>query len=89
MERKSTHNKELIIAVCGPVDAGKSSLIGVLTNGELDDGRGYARNKVLLHNHEIESGRTSSITLNPVKYVTNNDEVELYSHHSNLFPLHY
>lgn len=79
MERKSKHNKELIVAVCGPVDAGKSSLIGVLTNGVLDDGRGFARNKVLLHNHEIESGRTSSITLNPVKYITNNEEVELFS----------
>lgn len=75
----STHSKELTIAVCGPVDAGKSSLIGVLTSGELDNGRGFARNKVLQHNHEIESGRTSSITLNPVKYKTTQDSVELYS----------
>ena len=40
--------EECTIAVCGPVDAGKSSLIGVLTSGELDDGRGFARNKVLI-----------------------------------------
>jgi len=79
MSIRSNHNSELTIAVCGPVDAGKSSLIGVLTNGELDDGRGYARNKVLHHNHEIESGRTSSITLNPVKYVTHDNYVELFS----------
>lgn len=79
MLSRSKHNKELTIAVCGPVDAGKSSLIGVLTNGILDDGRGYARNKVLQHNHEIESGRTSSITLNPVKYISKEDHLELFS----------
>ena len=59
---------ENIIAVCGPVDAGKSSLIGVLTTGELDDGKGGARNKVLVHHHERETGRTSNITLNPIIY---------------------
>jgi elongation factor 1-alpha len=75
----SKHSKELTIAVCGPVDAGKSSLVGVLTSGELDNGRGLARNKILQHTHEIESGRTSSITLNPVKYVTKEDKVEIYS----------
>ena len=35
--------EKCVIAVCGPVDAGKSSLIGVLTSGELDDGRGKSR----------------------------------------------
>ena len=60
--------EECTIAVCGPVDAGKSSLIGVLTSGELDDGRGFARNKVLIHPHERESGRTSHITYNPLVY---------------------
>ena len=45
-------NEECTFAVCGPVDAGKSSLIGVLTSGELDNGRGFARNKVLKHQHE-------------------------------------
>lgn len=60
--------EECTIAVCGPVDAGKSSLIGVLTSGELDDGRGLARNKVLIHPHERETGRTSHITYNPLIY---------------------
>lgn len=66
-----THNKstqECVIAVCGPVDAGKSSLIGVLTSGVLDNGRGLARNKILIHPHERESGRTSHITYNPLVY---------------------
>ena len=62
-------NDELVVAVCGPVDAGKSSLIGVLTSGQLDNGRGNARLKVLRHPHEQDSGRTSNISLNPIKYV--------------------
>ena len=49
------------IAVVGNVDAGKSSLLGVLTRGRLDDGRGRARVSLFRHKHEAESGRTSSI----------------------------
>lgn len=59
---------ECAIAVCGPVDAGKSSLIGVLTTGHLDNGRGLARNKILVHPHERETGRTSHISYNPLVY---------------------
>jgi GTPase len=65
--------EECTIAVCGPVDAGKSSLIGVLTSGYLDDGRGLARNKVLVHPHERESGRTSHISYNPLVYHKKDD----------------
>lgn len=75
----STHNEELYIAVCGPVDAGKSSLIGVLTNGILDNGRGFARSKILHHNHELDSGRTSSITMNPIKYISKDNNISLNS----------
>lgn len=45
----------------GNVDAGKSTLLGVLTHGELDNGRGHARQKLFRHKHEMESGRTSSV----------------------------
>jgi GTPase len=65
--------QECTIAVCGPVDAGKSSLIGVLTSGEFDDGRGLARNKILVHPHERESGRTSHISYNPLVYNRKDD----------------
>jgi len=47
--------------VVGNVDAGKSTLLGVLTHGELDNGRGLARMKLFRHKHEMESGRTSSV----------------------------
>ena len=49
------------VAVVGPVDAGKSTLLGVLTQGELDNGRGRARLNLFRHLHEIQSGHTSSI----------------------------
>lgn len=45
----------------GAVDAGKSSLLGVLVKGDLDDGRGKARVNLFRHKHEIETGRTSSV----------------------------
>ena len=50
------------IAIAGPPDAGKSSLIGVLKSGKADDGRGSARALVSKIKHELESGRTSCIS---------------------------
>ncbi|CAH1795450.1 unnamed protein product [Owenia fusiformis] len=52
---------EVRVAVVGNVDAGKSTLLGVLTHGVLDNGRGFARQKLFRHKHEMESGRTSSV----------------------------
>jgi GTPase len=53
---------QLRIGVLGNVDSGKTTLISVVSNNILDNGRGLARKRVLKHNHEQESGRTSSIT---------------------------
>ncbi|KAI9849546.1 MAG: hypothetical protein M1838_000129 [Thelocarpon superellum] len=52
---------ETRIAVVGNVDAGKSTMLGVLVKGGLDDGRGKARVSLFRHKHEMESGRTSSV----------------------------
>ena len=49
------------VAVIGNVDSGKSTLVGVLTKGIMDDGRGGARSKVFNFDHEQKNGRTSSI----------------------------
>lgn len=49
------------VAVIGNVDSGKSTLVGVLTKGIMDDGRGSARQKVFNFSHEVNNGRTSSI----------------------------
>ena len=53
---------DLRIALCGNVDSGKSTLTGVLATGELDNGRGSTRQSVFRHRHEIDTGRTSSIS---------------------------
>ena len=50
------------VAVLGPVEGGKSTLLGVLMDGQLDNGRGQARLNLLRHRHELVSGRTSSIS---------------------------
>ena len=52
---------EIRIACTGNVDAGKSTLLGVLVSGNMDDGRGRARVNLFKHKHELESGRTSSV----------------------------
>jgi GTPase len=54
--------RELNIAVIGGVDCGKSTLLSVLKNGDLDDGKGLARSKIVKYKHEFETGRTSAIT---------------------------
>lgn len=56
------------VAMIGNVDSGKSTLIGVLTNATLDDGRGGARSMVLKHRHEQENGRTSAVTVEIMGY---------------------
>lgn len=56
------------IAVCGEVDSGKSTLISVIVTGNLDNGAGMARNQIVRHNHELESGRTSSISHHLVSF---------------------
>ena len=52
---------ETRMAVVGNVDAGKSTMLGVLVKGGLDDGRGKMRVNLFRHKHEQESGRTSSV----------------------------
>lgn len=56
------HTIEVRVAVMGSADSGKSTLVGVLTQGELDNGRGRARLNTFRHLHEVQSGRTSSIS---------------------------
>ncbi|MCJ1433196.1 hypothetical protein MMC27_002555 [Xylographa pallens] len=66
---------ETRIAVVGNVDAGKSTMLGVLVKGNLDDGRGKARVNLFRHKHEIESGRTSSVGMEIMGFDTRGDVV--------------
>ena len=57
------HLINIRIAMLGNVDAGKSTLSGILTSapGTKDDGRGSIRSRVFNFSHEQKNGRTSSI----------------------------
>jgi len=66
---------ETRIAVVGNVDAGKSTLLGVLVKGGLDDGRGKMRVNLFRHKHEIESGRTSSVGMEIMGFDTKGEVV--------------
>jgi GTPase len=66
---------DIRIAVLGNVDTGKSTLISVLTHNEMDNGQGKARLNLLRHIHEIQSGRTSSIS-NEIMGFNNMGEVQ-------------
>ena len=66
---------ETRIAVVGNVDAGKSTMLGVLVRGGLDDGRGKARVNLFRHKHEMESGRTSSVGMEIMGFDTKGEVV--------------
>lgn len=69
--RKSMKDENYIdlkICVSGNVDSGKSTTIGVLTSGELDNGRGKTRSNIFNYPHERESGRSSSVALEIMGY---------------------
>ncbi len=63
--------RPLRILLAGDADAGKSTLISVLSKGGLDNGRGSARKDLLKHQHEKESGHTSSIASYVLPYSAN------------------
>ncbi|KAJ2159736.1 hypothetical protein GGF46_002815 [Coemansia sp. RSA 552] len=66
VRRQTTRVEEMLevrVAVVGNVDSGKSTTLGTLTQGKLDDGRGRSRLALFKHKHEIDSGRTSSVGL--------------------------
>ena len=64
-----TDATEIALALLGNVDAGKSTLTACLSGRILDDGD--ARNLVAVHNHEVESGRTSAISNQVISYTHN------------------
>ncbi|VDC07694.1 unnamed protein product [Peniophora sp. CBMAI 1063] len=66
---------EVRCAIVGNVDSGKSTTLGVLTRGGLDDGRGLARVVLFRHKHEIETGRTSSVGMEILGFDTESKPV--------------
>lgn len=60
--------EQLRVSLTGPTTSGKTSLLGTLSNGALDNGRGSSRINLLKHQHEVASGRTSSVAQELVGY---------------------
>lgn len=75
------------IATIGNVDSGKTTLVGVLTKGIPDDGRGSARLRVFNYPHEAENGRTSSIAHEIMGFDANGKQVipERYNPNKNKY----
>ena len=53
---------DIKVCVAGSVDCAKSSTLGSLVTGQLDNGRGLSRMSVFNYVHELKTGRTSSIS---------------------------
>lgn len=64
----SNPTEQLRIAMTGPTTCGKSTFLGTLTTGELDNGRGKSRLSLFRHMHELVSGVTSSISWEIIGY---------------------
>ena len=62
IKKREENFSEINIGVIGEEGTGKSTLIGVLINGKLDNGKGLARQNVLRHKHEQLCGKTSSFS---------------------------
>jgi elongation factor 1-alpha len=67
MSSKDIEFKDVCIVNGGSVDSGKSTTVGVLVYGTLDDGNGSARVKVAKHPHEIETTKTSDISTRSIR----------------------
>ncbi|KAH8177722.1 elongation factor tu GTP binding domain-containing protein [Sarocladium implicatum] len=68
----SSKTPQLRVTLTGPTTSGKSSLLGTLSTGTLDNGRGKSRLSLLKHRHEVVSGVTSSIAQEIVGYKDHN-----------------
>lgn len=64
----SSSTPQLRITLTGPTTSGKSSLLGTLSTGTLDNGRGKSRLSLLKHRHEMVSGVTSSVAQELIGY---------------------
>ena len=68
------------VTLTGPTTSGKSTLLGTLSTGTLDNGHGKSRLSLLKHRHEVASGVTSSVAQELIGY--NHDSIFNYSHAS-------
>ncbi|KAL6920197.1 hypothetical protein ACHAPO_000944 [Fusarium lateritium] len=79
--RGSSSTPQLRVTFTGPTTSGKSSLLGTLSTGILDNGRGNSRLNLLKHRHEMVTGVTSSIAQELIGY---KDQSILNCSHGNI-----
>jgi signal recognition particle receptor subunit beta len=58
---------EIRILIIGPENSGKTTLVSALIYKQLDNGKGYLRNLLVSHKHELYSGKSNSITIKTLK----------------------
>ncbi|TLD29316.1 hypothetical protein PspLS_03797 [Pyricularia sp. CBS 133598] len=63
--------EQLRVTLTGPTTSGKSTLLGTLSTGTLDNGHGKSRLSLLRHRHELASGVTSSVAQELIGYRDN------------------
>jgi GTPase len=69
---------QLRVTLTGPTTSGKSTLLGTLSMGSLDNGHGKSRLSLLKHLHEVASGVTSSVAQELIGYRQNS--IVSYAH---------
>jgi len=88
---------QVSVALLGNVDAGKSTLKGVLISGTLDDGDGLAMSQVARYLHELKYRRSSSVSHHIIGFddsgnsvndeLRHYDEAEIYLRSSKVITL--
>ncbi|KAI8898873.1 P-loop containing nucleoside triphosphate hydrolase protein [Globomyces pollinis-pini] len=73
------HFLEIRVAILGAADAGKSTFLSVLCYNEKDNGRGKAALNLLRHRHEIETGRSSSLSRQIIGFGPSGDVINYAS----------
>ncbi|MEE9593950.1 MAG: GTP-binding protein [Candidatus Hydrothermarchaeales archaeon] len=62
IEKGRLKKEHLLVGTAGHVDHGKSTLVGTLVSGELDDGDGKTRRYLDTQKHEIERGLSADLS---------------------------
>lgn len=70
--------QQLRVTLTGPTTSGKSTLLGTLSTGTLDNGFGKSRLSLLKHRHEVATGVTSSVAQELIGY--NHNSIFNYTH---------
>lgn len=64
---------ETRILIVGPENSGKTTLVSGLVHKQLDNGKGYLRNLLVSHKHELYSGKSNSITIKTISQTQTNN----------------